>query len=281
LSFYLSGVIIWHSHHIINIEPFMQIHQLYTQNFLRNFTYLIELGNGNAIVIDPWQEEGITSLLADKDLTLMAIINTHEHWDHTQGNEALIARHGCEVWAHTNGEGKIPGLTRMLAANEIIDLEADVQIEVLDTPGHTFAHLCFLLIEGGAAKAVFTGDTLFNAGVGNCGNGGDAEVLYQTISEQFYGLDDSVVVYPGHEYLENNLRFTLSLEPQNSEAQSWLAKAIQADPATQPLNTTVGDERMFNAFFRLDNKIIREAVDCNDSSDKEVFVALRSRRDNW
>jgi len=259
----------------------MQVHQLYTQSTLRNFTYLIELADRNTIVIDPWDDEGVNRFLDDNDLTLTAIINTHEHWDHTQGNEALIAKHDCQVWAHTNGEGKIPGLTRKLVANEIINLEVNVQIKVLDTPGHTFAHLCFLLNEDGIAKAVFTGDTLFNAGVGNCGNGGDAEVLYRTISQQFYTLDDGVVVYPGHEYLENNLRFTLSLEPENMDAQDWLAKAIQTDPVTAPLNTTVGDERKFNTFFRLGNKTIRKAVDCSDSSDKDVFVALRSRRDNW
>ena len=259
----------------------MKTHQIYTHNILRNFTYLIELANGNAIVIDPWDGHAINSFLTDRDLSLIVIINTHEHWDHTQGNELLIAKHGCEVWAHANGKGKIPGLTRMLDASEIITLENDVQIKVLDTPGHTFAHLCFLLSEGGITQAVFTGDTLFNAGVGNCGNGGDAAVLYRTISEQFYTLDDSVVVYPGHEYLENNLRFTLSLEPENIDAQNWLAKAIQADPVTAPLNTTVGDERKFNTFFRLGNKTIRNAVDCHDSADKDVFVALRSRRDNW
>jgi len=259
----------------------MQVHQLYTQSTLRNFTYLIELADRNTIVIDPWDDEGVNRFLDDNDLTLTAIINTHEHWDHTQGNEALIAKHDCQVWAHTNGEGKIPGLTRKLVANEIINLEVNVQIKVLDTPGHTFAHLCFLLNEDGIAKAVFTGDTLFNAGVGNCGNGGDAEVLYRTISQQFYTLDDGVVVYPGHEYLENNLRFTLSLEPENMDAQDWLAKAIQTDPVTAPLNTTVGDERKFNTFFRLGNKTIRKAVDCSDSSDKDVFAALRSRRDNW
>ena len=259
----------------------MQIHQLYTKSVLRNFTYLIQLADGSAIVIDPWEDESISQHLKEKGLTLMAIINTHEHWDHTQGNEALIAKHGCQVWAHANGEGKIPGLTRMLGANEIIDLEDDVQIRVLDTPGHTFAHLCFLLSEGGIAKAVFTGDTLFNAGVGNCGNGGDAEVMYQTIVEQFHSLNDNVTVYPGHEYLENNLRFTLSMEPNNTDAQAWLVRAVAADPTVEPLTTTIGDERQLNAFFRLDNAMIRSAVDCSDRSDKEVFVALRSRRDNW
>ena len=259
----------------------MKIHQIYTYNDLRNFTYVLELGDQDAIVLDPWDADEVNGFLAEHKLSLKAVINTHEHWDHTRGNEALVAAHRCEVWAHQNGEGKIPGMTRALTAGEAIDLAPDLVMTVMDTPGHTFAHLCFLITAAGEPSAVFTGDTLFNAGVGNCGNGGDAEVLYRTISEQFYTLDDSVVVYPGHEYLENNLRFTLSLEPENTDAQTWLAKALQADPVIEPLNTTVGDERKFNTFFRLSNRTIRNALDCSDSSDKDVFVALRSRRDNW
>ena len=105
--------------------------------------------------------------------------------------------------------------------------------------------------------------------------------MYQTISEQFHTLDNDVVVYPGHEYLENNLRFTLSLEPDNSQATRWLAKAIESDPSVLPLTTTIGDERLLNTFFRLDNPVIRSAIGCEESSDRDVFVALRSRRDNW
>jgi len=86
----------------------MQIHQLYTQSVLRNFTYLIQLDDGNAIVIDPWEDESVNQRLKERGLTLTAIINTHEHWDHTQGNEALIAKHGCQVWAHANGEARYP-----------------------------------------------------------------------------------------------------------------------------------------------------------------------------
>ena len=259
----------------------MKIYQLYTQSFLRNFTYLIELNDKTAIVIDPWEDVLINNVLSEKNLDLKVIINTHEHWDHTQGNQALVDAHGCEVWAHENGQGKIPGLTRVLSAGEIVELESEIEIKVLDTPGHTFAHLCFLLLKKDKAVAAFTGDTLFNAGVGNCTNGGDAKVMFQTISEQFHPLEDDVVVYPGHEYLENNLRFTLSLEPDNSEAKRWLAKAIESDPSVQPLTTTIGDERLLNTFFRLDNPVIRSAIGCEESSDRDVFVALRSRRDNW
>ena len=259
----------------------MKIHQLYTESFLRNFTYLIELSDKTAIVIDPWEDVLINSVLSEKNLDLKVIINTHEHRDHTNGNKALINAHGCEVWSHENGKGKVPGLSRILSAGEVIELEEQVQIKVLNTPGHTFAHLCLLVFERKRAVAAFTGDALFSAGVGNCTNGGDPKILYETISEQFYSLDDDVVVYPGHEYLENNLRFTLSLEPDNSQAKLWLAKAIESDPVVQPLTTTIGDERLLNTFFRLDNPVIRSAMGCEESSDRDVFVALRSRRDNW
>jgi hydroxyacylglutathione hydrolase len=259
----------------------MLIHQLYTHSFLRNFTYLIELADGAAIVIDPWDDVMVNAFLAGKGLRLTTIINTHEHWDHTQGNEALVREHGCEVWAHENGQGKIPGLTRILSTGEIIHLEPESKLKVLNTPGHTFAHLCFIALVHDKPLAVFTGDTLFNAGVGNCTNGGDAEVMYHTIVDQFHTLDDQVIVYPGHEYLENNLRFTLNLEPKNQDAKAWLIRAEASDPSIAALTTTIGDERLLNTFFRLDNKIIRSSIGCDEASDKEVFVALRSRRDNW
>jgi len=75
----------------------MKIHQVYTESVLRNFTYLIELENNSALVIDPWDAGEVNSLLSKHQLSLQAIINTHEHWDHIQGNNELVAEHGCEV----------------------------------------------------------------------------------------------------------------------------------------------------------------------------------------
>ena len=259
----------------------MKIHQVYTESVLDNFTYLLELSDGSAIAIDPWDEVITNQLLADNSLSLKAIINTHEHWDHIQGNEPLVAQHGCEVWAHANGEGKIPGLSRVLNTGELIALDNAVELKVLDTPGHTMAHLCFLVLEQGIAKAVFTGDTLFNAGVGHCRGGGDVDVLYDTIVQQFHSLDDSIVIYPGHKYLENNLRFTLSIESDNQDAQSWLARATQDKDPANPVTTSIGDERKFNTFFRLTSTEIRAELNCESGTDREVFTALRARRDSW
>ena len=68
----------------------MKIHQVYTESVLDNFTYLLELSDGSAIAIDPWDEVITNQLLADNSLSLKAIINTHEHWDHIQGTHSRL-----------------------------------------------------------------------------------------------------------------------------------------------------------------------------------------------
>ena len=93
----------------------MNIHQIYTYNDLRNFTYVIELDHGEALVLDPWDADASAEAVTSRGLMLKAVINTHEHWDHTRGNEALVAKFGCEVWAHENGQGKILATLRSCA----------------------------------------------------------------------------------------------------------------------------------------------------------------------
>ena len=226
----------------------MKIHQIYTYNDLRNFTYVLEVSDQHAIVLDPWDAEVVNTFLSDKSLSLKAVINTHEHWDHTRGNEALVAAHQCEVWAHKNGEGKIPGMTRALTAGETIALAPAVVMTVMDTP---------------------------------CHNGGSPEALYQTVRAQFHTLSDAVIVYPGHDYLENNLRFTLHLEPSNTVATQWLGRVAGNDPGQLQTLTTIGDERSINAFFRLGSEEIRQNLALDNANDEATFLALRKRRNDW
>lgn len=259
----------------------MQIHQLYTHNALRNFTYLIEGLEGEYYCLDPFDADQVLAFLKEHKGTLVAVINTHEHWDHTQGNHKLRKETGCQVLAHSNGEGKIPALTRTLKVGEHLGLDDDNYLEVLDTPGHTFAHLCLLLVKEQNPFAVFTGDTLFNAGVGNCGNGGEPEVLFKTISEQFQNLDDKVLVYPGHEYLGNNLRFTLDREPANCCAKEWLERYQKVDADNEYFVTNMKDEREINTFLRLENEEVRKNLPNSPTQNKQVFVELRKLRNSW
>src|SRR5256885_9007223 len=69
-----------------------------------------------------------------------------------------------------------------------------VELECLDTPGHTMSHVCVLA--HGDKAALFCGDTLFNAGAGNCHNGGHPNELYNTFAAQLSKLPDETLIYP-------------------------------------------------------------------------------------
>ncbi len=259
----------------------MKIHQIFTNNVLRNFTYYIEFDNSDVIIIDPWDAKEAQAFIESKQLTLTTIINTHEHWDHTQGNQELVDKYGCEVWAHKVGQGKIPAQSRFLEAGEKIQLDNENILHVIDTPGHCQAHLCFIIEHNNNPHCIFTGDILFNAGVGNCHNGGDVEDLYETICTKISTLPDSIIIYPGHDYLQNNIRFTLKYEPSNTQAKLWLKKYNQSDVNENPLTTTLADEKKINTFLRLDNKEIQSNLSTTNATEKETFIALRSLRDKW
>ena len=91
---------------------------------------------------------------------------------------------------------------------------------------------------------------MFNAGAGNCHNGGHPDELYKTFSRQLAKLAEETLIYPGHDYIENNLRFTLSREPDNRRAQEMLEKLTGQDPSRAYVST-LAVEREINTFFRL------------------------------
>ena len=138
----------------------------------------------------------------------------------------------------------------------------------------------------GDQAALFCGDTLFNAGAGNCHNGGHPNELYQTFVRQLAALPDATRIFPGHYYITNNLQFTLDREPDNQRAAKLLTEVENQDP-TDPLVTTLGLEREINTFFRLHSPSViarlREAFpDLPDEPDeKTVFVKLRELRNSW
>ena len=133
---------------------------------------------------------------------------------------------------------------------------------------------------------LFCGDTLFNAGAGNCHNGGHPNELYETFASQLAKLPDITQVYPGHDYIANNLRFTLDREPDNADAERLLGSVDDQD-LNAPLVTTLGLEKQVNTFFRLHSPSViarlREAFpDLPDEVDpKTVFLKLRELRNSW
>ena len=263
----------------------MIVEQIWTANAYRNFNYLIVCGEtGEALAIDPLDHERCLAVAKARGWRITQVLNTHEHFDHTGGNAAVVAATGAKVLAHANARDSIPGLDRGLVAGDVIKVGRTVELEALDTPGHTMAHVC--LLSHTDQPALFCGDTLFNAGAGNCHHGGHPEQLYDTFVRQLANLPENTLVYPGHDYIGNNLGFTLAREPDNARAKSLLDEVRDQDP-NAPLVSTLALEKEINTFFRLRSPSViaalREAFpNLPDNPDpKTVFLKLRELRNSW
>ncbi len=263
----------------------MIVERIWTGNAYRNYNYLIACPEtGEALAIDPLDHEKCLAAAKRRGWDITQILNTHEHGDHTGGNATIVAATGAKVIAHHAAASRIPGMDRGVKAGDVIKVGKRVELECMDTPGHTMCHIC--LRSRTDMKALFSGDTLFNAGAGNCHNGGHPNELYSTFAEQLSKLPDDTQIYPGHDYIENNLKFTLSREPDNSSAKELLPKVIGHDPSTS-IVTTIGEEKNFNTFFRLTSpgviaKLRESFPDLPEAPDANtVFVKLRELRNTW
>ena len=161
---------------------------------MANFTYVVEDDEtSEAIVIDPsWDLDEIEQVIKRNDLKIKYIVNTHHHFDHTLGNQAMAESTGAPIIQHDESE----------LENDIKVKDGDVikfgnsELRVYHTPGHSKDSICLV----GDGK-IFSGDTLF---VGNCGRvdlpGGSAKELYHSLFDILYALDDNLELYCGHNY---------------------------------------------------------------------------------
>ncbi len=263
----------------------MLIERIWAANSWRNFHYLIACPeSGEALAVDPLEWSLCLDVAQARGWAITQILNTHEHGDHTGGNAGLVGATGAKVLAHAGAASRIGGVDRGLTQGERIKVGRTVELECLDTPGHTMSHIC--LFAHTEEPALFCGDTLFNAGAGNCHNGGDPVRLYETFVNQLARLPEHTRVHPGHEYMARNLEFTLDREPDNSQAGALLRSARQLSPEAMTV-TTLAEEKRVNTFLRLQSPAVisklREAFpDIGEHPDaRTVFVKLRELRNRW
>jgi hydroxyacylglutathione hydrolase len=263
----------------------MHVERLWPDTKLRNYHYLVVCKEtGDALAVDPWDAELVLNTAKQHGWNITQILNTHHHEDHTAGNEAIRKATGAKVLAHTAAAPIIGGVDRGLGEGDAIRVGRSIELECMDTPGHTMSHIC--LFAHAAQPALFSGDTLFNAGAGNCHQGGDPVALYETFATRLSKLPDNTQVHAGHDYLVNNLAFTLAREPGNRDAAEWRAALTGREALAMPI-TTLGEEKRFNTFFRLHNPEIIAGLrehfpDLPEKpSPRDVFVSLRALRNKW
>jgi hydroxyacylglutathione hydrolase len=235
-----------------------------------NYTYLlVDPRQGRCVVLDPAEAGPVLDAVRDRDLEVVALAATHPHRDHVAGIPELVRRLGpLPVYGAAGDRGRIPGQTHGLAQGQEL-LLAGARCQVLELPGHTRHHLGFYFPEEGL---LFCGDVLFGGGCGRLFEGTAADM--QGSLERLAGLPDHTRIYCGHEYTASNLRFALTVEPDNPALQE---RAAALRPPTVPL--VLAQEKATNVFLRWAQPAVQAFAGARDPV--EVFAALRGAKDRF
>jgi hydroxyacylglutathione hydrolase len=210
-----------------------------------NYVFVIARGQ-QAAVVDPAVADPVIAALDERGLELKAILHTHHHSDHIGGTPGLLQRWPqARVIASAADRGRIPLQTQGVQGGDRFPLLGD-EVMVLDVPGHTRAHIAFMLPNSGH---LFCGDTLF---AGGCGR------LFEGTAEQMYGSLQSLAALPpetkvwcAHEYTESNLRWANQQLPSDQTIAARLADVMELRHQGLPtIPSTVGLERTTNLFVR-------------------------------
>ena len=232
-----------------------------------------------AAVVDPAEAEPVLVELARQKLELVAIFNTHHHGDHVGGNRKLMAAfpNVC-VYGGIEDRGRIPGQQVFLEDGDRVQF-GDRDAEVYFIPGHTRAHIAYYFPPiADESGELFCGDTIFAGGCGRLFEGTPAEMVASMT--KLRQLPDDTRIWCAHEYTLGNLKFAITVDPENGELQQRLVDTITARNNSIPtVPTNLGIEKRTNPFLRWDVAALQASVDSH--GDVETFARIRGRKDQF
>ena len=212
----------------------MIVERIWTGNAYRNYNYLIACPeSGEALAIDPLDHEKCLAAAKVKGWQITQILNTHEHHDHTGGNAAVVAATGAKVIAHHQA-----GLAhrRRRPRRQGRRRDQGRQDRRARMPGHARPH------DVPHLPALARRPSRRCSPATRCSTPAPATATTAAIpktctrpsSSSSRKLPDDTRVYPGHDYIENNLRFTLAREPDNAAAKALLPEVERPGPGDRP-----------------------------------------------
>jgi len=243
-----------------------------------NYIYLIDVHNSDLLMaVDPAEAVSVRSTCKTLNKPLTHILNTHHHWDHTDGNRPLKQQFACHIVGFSEDAARIPDIDTTVSAVSPPQFPG-LKVDVIELPGHTIGHIAFLIDD-----ALFCGDTLFGAGCGRLFEG-THEQMWDSLGK-LAALDPATRVYCAHEYTLANLDFATSVDPDNPSLNARLSSARKLRHGGTPtIPSTIEMERSTNPFLRP-----LSATFCSEyaarrgisNSPLAAFTDLREARNHW
>ena len=231
---------------------------------------------GATAAIDAPEAGPVEAALQGNGWKLTDILVTHHHGDHTGGIAALKKQYGCRVVAPRGEAEKIPEVDETVKEGDTVKV-GNLAAHVLETPGHTLGHIAYWFH---GDKMAFVGDTLFSIGCGRVIEG-NPEMMWRSLAK-LRDLPGDTRIFCGHEYTQANIRFALTIEPNN---KALLARAAQVDKLVAEkkltIPSTMAEEREANCFLRADVPEVAASVGLSGKPPAEVFAEVRARKNKF
>ena len=234
-----------------------------------NYIFLAAAGK-QSIIIDPGAASPVLAAVQDADTTPAAILITHNHADHIGGVAEIVAQY-ADIEVYAPAGCPLANTTTVAEGAHLSLLGGKFCPTIMHTPGHTAEHISFY-----AAGMIFCGDTVFACGCGRV-LGGTVKQLQDSVAK-IAALPRQTKVYCAHEYTENNIRFALSVDPNNERLQQRQATAAARRRQNLPTVPFVVEEELAtNPFMRLQTTAILAAT----GNATDPFAELRRQKDNF
>lgn len=231
---------------------------------------------GATASIDAPEAGPVEAVLKETGWKLTDILVTHHHHDHTGGIETLKQKYRCRVVAPAGEAAKIPAVDETVKEGDTVKV-GNLSANVIETPGHTLGHIAYWFH---GDKLAFVGDTLFSIGCGRVIEGTPAQ-MWESL-KKLRQLPDDTEIYCGHEYTLSNIKFALTIEPENSVLAAREAQARrQVQEGAPTIPTTICDEKLANPFLRADRADVAANVGMAGKPATDVFTEVRARKNKF
>lgn len=243
--------------------------------FQDNYIWVLNNDDGRCLIVDPGEAAPVLRAVEENQWQPEAILLTHHHNDHVGGVNTL-RQHFPDIVVYGPEETQDKGTTQTVKEGDVISVLGH-DFSVFATPGHTLGHICFF-----SSPYLFCGDTLFSGGCGRLFEG-TASQMYQSFCK-INALPDDTVICCAHEYTLGNMKFAISILPQDPALNEYYRKVNELRAKNQKtLPVILKNERRINLFLRTEDADLINIINQETKLQhpEERFAWLRSKKDNF